>query len=439
MTPNEILHLCGFRRTGRRDRDTVQYVYKPPGMSPEVRRTDLRVDVVGSSGGETAYRAIVSTKTRTLIFDTVDIRDIAALGVAYRNWLEAPHVVARDPARSMPISGGLVSMPFHSGDGSWVASVGADGFERIRNPAARWGSHYEAHREAWYRACVGTPLKAAPEAYLRAAGFVREDGGFRLTSYPAQDRPGATEAARLRPLVIDLATVENADGAPFYLVESSDTLGAGGTLRLGCSDVRDVLAFVVAAENWIFDETGPQALACERTLDLPGNAIDVRNPFGHPGDDRTWRGWFDAVTLQLAHPSETLGHSYVQWRDRWAADVLTHGAPVPCSRSSDNLHTDVPAMAADRVRLAGTTSGVCTFEGGDEQIVAVFETDDPDSPILMGRAILQTRIKALTAVEVALAAAEMPLPETPAAGWELEAMEAIADHDLRLAPMPAFR
>lgn len=439
MTPNEILHLCGFRRTGRRDHETVQYVYKPPGMSPEVRRTDLRVDVVGSDGGETAYRATVSMKSRTLIFDTVDIRDVAAIGVAYRNWLEAPHVVARDPARSMPIPGGLVSMPFHSGDGSWVAGVGADGFEHVRNPVARWGSHYEAHREAWYRACVGTPLQAAPEAYLRAAGFVPRDGAFRLTSYPAQARPGATEAARLRPLVFDLFAVENAEGAPFFVVECSDTLGAGGTPRLGCADVRDVLAFVVAAENWIFDETGPQALSHERALDLPGNGVDVRNPFGHPGDDRSWRGWFDAVTLQLAHPSEVHGHSYIQWRDRWAADVLAHGAPVPCSRSSDNLNTDVPAMASDRVRLAGTTSGVCTFEGGDEQIVAVFETDDPDSPILMGRGVLRTRIDALTAVEQALSAAEMPLAETPAAGWELEAWDAIADHELRLAPMPAFR
>ena len=439
MTPNEILHLCGFRRTCRRDHGAVQYVYKPLGMSPEVRRTDLRVDVLGRVGSETAFRATVAMKNRNLIFDTTDIRDIAAIGVAYRNWLEAPHVVARDPSRSMPIPGGLVSMPFHSGDGTWVVAVGADGFERIQNPAARWGGHYEAHRDAWYRACTGTPLQAAPEEYLRAAGFVVEDGALRLTSYPAQDRPGASEAARLRPLGFDLFIVANGEGAPFYVVETSDTLGAGGRLRLGCADVRDVLAFVVAAENWIFDETGPQALARERALDVPGSSIDVRNPFSHPGDDRSWRGWFDEVTLQLAHPSETLGHTYMQWRDRWAGDVLAHGAPVPCSRSSANLNTDVPALAYDRVRLAGATSGVCTFEGGDEQIVAVFETGDADSPILMGRGVLRTRIDALTAVEQALAAAEMPLPETAAAGWELEAWEAIADHELRLAPLPAFR
>lgn len=438
MTPNEILHLCGFRRTGRRDHDAVQYVYKPPGMSSEVRRTDLRVDVLGS-GEATAYRATVAMKNRNLVFDTTDIRDVAAIGVAYRNWLEAPHVVARDPARSMPIPGGLVSMPFHSGDGSWIAAVGADGFERIQNPVARWGAHYETHREAWYRACTGTQLQAAPEAYLRAAGFVREDGAFWMTSYPAQDRPGATEAARLRPLVFDLFTVENADGAPFYVVEASDTLGAGGRVRLGCGDVRDVLAFVVAAENWIFDESGPQSLAGERALDLLGNSIDVRNPFAQPGDDRSWRGWFDQVTLQLAHPSETLGHSYMQWRDRWAADVLAHGAPIPCASVSGNLNTDVPALASDRVRLAGTTIGVCTFEGGDAQLVAVFETADADSPILMGRGVLKARIDALTAVEQALAAAEMPLPETPAAGWELEAWSALADHELRLAPVPAFR
>lgn len=439
MTPNETLHLCGFRRTGRNDHGAVQYVYKPPGMSSEVRRTDLRVDVLGRVGTETAFRATVAMKNRNLIFDTVDIRDIAAIGIAYRNWLEAPHVVARDPSRSMPIPGGLVSLPFHTGDGSWVVAVGSDGYERIQNPVGRWGGHYEAHRDAWYRACTGTSLQAAPEAYLRAAGFVSADGVFRLTSYPAQDRPGATEAARLRPLVFDLFTVANADGAPFYVVETSDTLGTGGRLRLGCADVRDVLAFVVAAENWIFDETGPQALAGERVLDVPGNSIDVRNPFAPAGDDRSWRGWFDEVTLQVAHPSETLGHTYMQWRDRWAADVLAHGAPVPCSRSGSNLNTDVPAFTEGRIRLAGATTAVCTFDGGEAQTVAVFESDDAESPILMGRAVLLARVEALTAVEQALEAAEMPLPDAPAAGWEMEALEAIADHEMRLAPLPAFR
>ena len=69
MTPNDILHLCGFRLTGRRGDASVQYVYKPPGLSPEVRRTDLRVDVVQRGGAEFGYRAVVSMKNRDLVFE----------------------------------------------------------------------------------------------------------------------------------------------------------------------------------------------------------------------------------------------------------------------------------------------------------------------------------------------------------------------------------
>lgn len=438
MTPNDILHLCGFRLTGRRGDASVQYVYKPPGLSPEVRRTDLRVDVVQRGGAEFGYRAVVSMKNRDLVFETIDIRDVAALAIDYRNWLEAPHVVARDPSRSMPIPGGLVSMPFHAGDGSWVSDVGADGFERLRHPVLRWGAHYEAFRETWLSACIGKPLQASPDAYLRAAGFVPDGDRYRLTSYPAQHRPDATEAARLRPLVFELFVVADEEGTPFHVVETSGGLGVPGRVQLGSGDVRDVLAFVVAAENWVFDDAGPQAVAFDRVLDVPGHSYDVHNPFGRPEDERSWRGWFDEVTLQLAHPADIWGHTYVQWRDRWAADVLAHGAPIPCSRAADHLHTDVPALSSDRVRLVGATTGVCTFEGGEPQLVAVFETDDAESPVLMGREVLRARIDALTSAEQALAEAGMPLPEVPAAGLDMEGLQVVSELELRLSPAPLF-
>lgn len=438
MTPNDILHLLGFRLTGRRGESAVQYVFRPHGMSPEVRRTDLRVDVLHRAGAEPAYRAVVSMKNRDLVFETFDVRDVAALAVDYRNWLEAPHIVARDPSRAMPIPGGLVSMPFHSGDGSWVAGVGTDGVERLRDPALRWGRHYEAFRDAWFAACIGKPLQAPPDAYLRAAGFVPEGDRYRLVSYPSQHRPGATVAARLRPLVFDLFVVADDEGAPFHVVETSGGPGIPGRVQLGSGDVRDILAFVVAAENRTFDEDGPQVLAFERTIDLPGHAYEVRNPFGRPDDERSWRGWSDEVTLQLAHPAEVLGHTYVQWRDRWAADVLAHGAPIPCSRAAEHLHTDVPVLSHGRVRLAGATTGVCTFGGGEPQPVAVFETGDADSPILMGREVLRARIEALTSSEQALAEAGMPLPAVPAAGLDLEGLQAVSEIELRLSPTPLF-
>ena len=95
-------------------------------------------------------------------------------------------------------------------------------------------------------------------------------------------------------------------------------------------------------------------------------------------------------------------------------------------------------LSHGRVRLAGATTGVCTFGGGEPQPVAVFETGDADSPILMGREVLRARIEALTSYEQALAEAGMPLPAVPAAGLDLEGLQAVSEIELRLSPTPLF-
>ena len=439
MTPTDTILRFGFRPTGRCEGGSVQFVYKGAGLSPEIRRTDLRVDMFEPVPGEAAFRATVATKNRRLVFETFDIRDVAALTLAYRNWLEAPHIVARDPARSMPIPGGLVALPFQGGSGSWLTIVDGAGVERILNPVGRWGDCYDAHRERWFRSLVGTHLQAPSAAYLQAAGFVRDGDRMRMTSYPLQDRPGATEAERLRPVVFELGRTDAFEGGSIHVVSAHEAFDGPGALSYATRDVRDVLAFVVAVENQVYDSCGPQAIAGERVIDLPGGRNDLRNPFGHPSDERRWNGHAtEDGSILLADPAEELGHLYVTWRDRWAADVLACGEALPCNPLSSRPHTAVPPIGS-RLRLAGVEPGICCADGGDVQPVAVFETGCDGEAVFMGRRLLMERVDALTAVEQAMAAAGLPTADEPAGGHEMEALDAIREYELRVAPAPAFR
>ena len=414
MTPTEIIRRCGFRHTGRTTGRRVQFVYKAPSLTSDARRAALRLvhDRMTRS-----FQAMVFMKDRTLVFDTDDVRDVAALALAYRNWLEAPHIVARDAARSMSTPAGAVPLPFHGPDGDWATCVDPEGIEHIASPLERWGAPYEAHRERWFRALLGAPLRAPDADYLAAAGFEpnnshdRYAADYLLESRPLQDCPDMRDVWSRGLIAFHLDVGTSADGGPEYAMRVDfpiENLWAVDMrhLKFESSDVRDILALVVAVENWWFEREGPRALPEQRLGTVPGTARDIPNFFGRPGADREWNGRSIRGRTDLHHPYETWGHVFVAWRDRWADLVLSAGEPVPCGTFSSTKRLYQPIFESDMTAVVGTWSGVCIYDGGEEQPVALVRSAGYPDLLPIGLRIVEERLRTMPAERRRCAAVE---------------------------------
>ncbi|WP_238230773.1 hypothetical protein [Methylobacterium hispanicum] len=374
-------------------------------------------------------------KDRTLVFDTADVRDVAALALAYRNWLEAPHVVARDAVRSMWTSAGGVPLPFHGPDGDWATRVDPEGTEQIANPVECWGVLYEAHRERWLRALLGAPLRSPDADYLAAAGFEpknphdRYASDYLLKSRPLQDCPDMRDVWSRGLLEFHLDVLTSSDGGSEYAIRVE--FPAEGLwhvdrryLDFVSSDVRDILALVVAAENWWFEREGARALPEQRLGTVPGTARDIPNFFGRPGADREWNGRTIHGRTDLHHPHETWGHVFVAWRDRWAELVLSAGDPVPCGTFSSTKCLYHPIFESDMSAVVGTGSGVCIYDGGEEQPVALLRSRGYPDLLPIGLRIVEDRLRT------------MPAERRRDAGVEREVLAAITCARSTHAPAP---
>ena len=432
MTPIDTILRCGFRHTGRITGRRVRFVFKAAELSSAVRRTALHL-VYDRKGG--SFRATISMKERTLVFETSDIRDIAALGIAFRNWLEAPDIVARDPFRTMRTPSGPVPLPFHGADGNWATRFDPEGAEHILNPVEHWGVYYETHRDRWLGGLLGAPLRAPATDYLAAAGFQPKNPherfapDYNLKSRPLQDSLDARNIFSPSPIDFRLREGTSPDGAVTYEVTAHAPFDGGWStmpwhLGFRSTDVRDILAMVVAVENWWFEREGPRRLPDERLGTDPGTGGDIINFFGKPGNRRVWNGREIHDCIDLHQPLDAWGHVYVAWRDRWAEMVLSSGEPVPCGTFSSRKRLHCPVFESGFTRVVCAEVGVCIYDGGEEQPVALVRTTGYPDLLPIGRRILEERLQA------------MPLEARAGAAIEVAALQAI--ESMQIGPMPAL-
>ena len=334
MTPNDLLHRCGFVRTS----DTVRQTNPPtifgsrdvwrfrPVWGAGVAEVEVKV---ATSEGRTNYEAMISgVEGGPFVLETGDPRDLAVLAAA----LQDPGRPEESDDASVRMVGpdGPVANPFASGDGTWSFSIGEDGRRHLDDPASRWGEAYASHKEVLTHRYEGMPHQAEPLEYLEAAGFVRGNGALRLVLHPMDGFDGEAEETRRTTLEL---TVIDADvgglpdvGTMHFEVRAVATDKDILDVVYRSQDVRDVLAFVDAAGNVIVAGHG-YAMPEGRSFGHAWSGMAIHNPFG----EASYGDWNVVEKtdgqIVVADPWIVWGHEYFAWRDERSASVLSSASP----------------------------------------------------------------------------------------------------------------
>lgn len=334
MTPNDLLHRCGFVRAekhepsaaGSTSIDPVETMTFCPAWGNEAAEVGL---TIAPRLGRAFYEATIDgVDGGPFVLGTEDPRDLAVLTLTLRDF-GGPDMPS-DHTLRMVGPAGPVANPFAFEDGSWSFATRADGRRHLDDPASRWGDAYTDHRVAVASRFDDRPLEASPAEYLAAAGFSESEGALRLVLHPMEQFESETDEIRRTPVAITLVDGDRG-GVPDETTSSFEVRATDSDKDIldvvyRAADVRDVLAFVDTVGNTIV--TGHGYPAPEgRTFGHVWSGMAIHNPFGEP----SYGDWNvvekTAGQIVVADPWTVWGHEYFAWRDDRSSAILSAASP----------------------------------------------------------------------------------------------------------------